>query len=164
MSHQRSALLVSAHLVQFFFVYMKKQHQINFTAIYMLFCKDKVDLSGYIFLLNSIMCSDSYPIPILSLFFSYHPYIPYFLIRRILYFLVSFLFLLHACMYSHQASNSNGGLAPKIGLLLGQSWMVIPSLETRPSPSSKYYNTYAHAPYVNYAWVFFRREKAWSRG
>ena len=35
------------------------------------------------------------------------------------------------------------------------------SLETRPSPSSKYYNTYAHAPYVNYAGVFFWREKAW---
>ena len=35
------------------------------------------------------------------------------------------------------------------------------SLETRPSPSSKYYNTYAHAPYVNYAGVFFQREKAW---
>ena len=30
---------VSALLVQFFFV--KKQHPINFTAIYMLFCKDK---------------------------------------------------------------------------------------------------------------------------
>ena len=27
---------------------------------------------------NSIICSDSYPIPILSLFFLYHPYIPYF--------------------------------------------------------------------------------------
>ena len=60
-------------------------------------------------LINSIMCSDSYPIPILSLFFLYHPYIPPFLIRRIFHFLVSFLFLLHACMYSHQAYNSNGG-------------------------------------------------------
>ena len=29
-------------------------------------------------------------------------------------------------MYSHQVSNSNSGLAPKTGLLLGQSWMVIP--------------------------------------
>ena len=58
---------------------------------------------------NSIMCSDSYPIPILSLFFLYHPYVPYFLFQRIFfYFLVSFLFLLHACMYSHQVSNSNG--------------------------------------------------------
>ena len=56
-------------------------------------------------LISSIMCSDSYPIPILSLFFLYHPYIPSFLI---FYFLVSF-FLLHACMYSHQVSNSNGG-------------------------------------------------------
>ena len=73
----------------------------------------------------SIMCSDSYPIPILSLFL-YHPYIPYFLIQRIFHFLVSFLFLLHACLYSHQVSNSNVGLAPKIGLLLGQSYMVIP--------------------------------------
>ena len=72
------------------------------------------------------MCSDSYPIPILTLFFLYHPYIPYFLI---LHFLVSFLFLLHACMYSHQVSNSNGSLAPKIGLLLRQSWMVIPIYE-----------------------------------
>ena len=34
------------------------------------------------------MCSDSYPIPILSLFFLYYPYIPYFLIQRIFYFLV----------------------------------------------------------------------------
>ena len=40
-------------------------------------------------LINSIMCSDSYPIPILSLFFLYHPYIPHFLIRRIFHFLVS---------------------------------------------------------------------------
>ena len=29
-------------------------------------------------------------------------------------------------MYSHQVSNSNGGLAPKIGLLFVQGWMVIP--------------------------------------
>ena len=29
-------------------------------------------------------------------------------------------------MYSHQVYNSNVGLAPKIGLVLGQSWMVIP--------------------------------------
>ena len=28
-------------------------------------------------------------------------------------------------MYHHQVYNSNGGLAPKIGLVLGQSWMVI---------------------------------------
>ena len=34
------------------------------------------------------MCSDSYPIPILSLFFLYHPYIPYFLIQRIFHFLI----------------------------------------------------------------------------
>ena len=67
---------------------------------------------------NFIMCSDSYPTSILSLFFLYHPYIPYFLIQRIFHFLVSFLFLLHACMYSHWVSNSNGGLAPKIGLVL----------------------------------------------
>ena len=33
------------------------------------------------------MCSDSYPIPILSLFFLYHPYIPYFLIQRIFHFI-----------------------------------------------------------------------------
>ena len=38
-------------------------------------------------------------------------------IQRIFHFLVSFLFLLHACMYSHQVYNTNGGLAPKIGLL-----------------------------------------------
>ena len=61
-----------------------------------------------------IMCSDSYPIPILSL---YHPYIPYFLILGIFHFLISFLFLLHACMYSHQVYNSNVSLAPKIGLI-----------------------------------------------
>ena len=65
---------------------------------------------------NFVMCSDSYPIPSLSLFFLYHPYIPYFLIQRIFHFLVSFLFLLHACMYSHQVYHSNVGLAPKIGL------------------------------------------------
>ena len=53
---------------------------------------------------NSVMCSNSYPIPILSLFFLYHPYIPYFLIQRIFHFLFSFLFLLHACMYSHQVT------------------------------------------------------------
>ena len=34
------------------------------------------------------MCSDSYPIPVLSLFFLYHPYILYFLIQRIFHFLV----------------------------------------------------------------------------
>ena len=78
------------------------------------------------------MCNDSYPIPILSPFLLYHPYIPHFLIQRIFPFLVSFLFLLHACMYSHQVSNSNSGLAPKIGLLLGQSWMVIPVNEHSP--------------------------------
>ena len=37
---------------------------------------------------NSVMCSDSYPIPILFVFFLYHPYIPYFLIQRIFHFLV----------------------------------------------------------------------------
>ena len=60
---------------------------------------------------NSIMCSDSYPIPILPPFFLYHTYIPYFLIQRFVYFLVSFLFLLHACVHtrcSHQVYNSNG--------------------------------------------------------
>ena len=41
-------------------------------------------------LINSIMCSDSYPIPILSLFFLYHPYIPSFLIQRIFNFLVMY--------------------------------------------------------------------------
>ena len=74
------------------------------------------------------MCSDSYPIPILSLFFLYIPFLyPLLFNSKIFFnFLVSFLFLLHACMYSHQASNSNGGVAPKIGLVLGQSEMVIP--------------------------------------
>ena len=59
---------------------------------------------------NYTMCSNSYPIPILSLFFLYHAYIPYFLIQRIFYVLVSFPFLLHACMHtrcSHQVYNSN---------------------------------------------------------
>ena len=37
---------------------------------------------------NSIMCSDSYPISILSLFFLYHPYIPYFLIQFFFHFLM----------------------------------------------------------------------------
>ena len=68
---------------------------------------------------NSVMCNDLYPIPILSLFL-YHPYILYFLIQRIFHFLVSLLFLLHGCMYSHQVYNSNVGLVPR------QSWMVIP--------------------------------------
>ena len=63
---------------------------------------------------NSVMC-DSYPIPILSLFFLYHPYIPYFLFQRIFHFLVSFLFFT-ACMFSHQVYNSSVGLDPKIGL------------------------------------------------
>ena len=39
---------------------------------------------------NFVMCSDSYPIPILSLFL-YHPYIPYFLIQRIFHFLAIFV-------------------------------------------------------------------------
>ena len=78
----------------------------------------------YYTLINFIRCNDSYPISILSLIFLYHPYIPSFLIQRNFYFLVSFLFLLHACMYSHQVYNSNGGLAPKIGFLVMQGWMV----------------------------------------
>ena len=36
--------------------------------------------------------------------------------NNIFHFLVSLLFLLHACMYSHQVYNSNVGLAPKKGL------------------------------------------------
>ena len=56
------------------------------------------------------MCSDSYPIPIFSLFFLYHPYIPYFLI---LYY--SLLPFLDALMYCHQVYNSKAGLALKIG-------------------------------------------------
>ena len=35
-------------------------------------------------------------------------------------------------MYSHQVYNNNGGLAPKIGLVLGQSWMVIPMNKLSP--------------------------------
>ena len=69
------------------------------------------------------MCSDSS-----------HPYLVSFLFIPFLYpllfkefFLFSSLlpFLMHACMYSNQVYDSNGGLAPKIGLVLGQSWMVI---------------------------------------
>ena len=41
-------------------------------------------------------------------------------------------------MYSHQVSNNNSGLAPKIGLLLGQSWMVIPM--NKHSPGIPYCN------------------------
>ena len=55
---------------------------------------------------TSIMCCDSYPIPLLSLFSLY----PLLLIQRIFYVLVSF-FLLHACMHtrcSHQVYNCNG--------------------------------------------------------
>ena len=62
------------------------------------------------------MYSDSYPIPILSPFFLYHPYIPYFLIPRLFLFFSVLPFLLHVCMYSHQVYNSNGGLVPKIWL------------------------------------------------
>ena len=85
---------------------------------------------------NSVLCSDSYPIPILSLFFLY---IPYFLIQRIFHFLISFLFLLHACMYSHQAYNSNVDLAPKIGLstwtkLDGYSYSYLPCYYAKVSP------------------------------
>ena len=86
---------------------------------------------------NSIMCSDSYPIPILSLFFLYYPHIPSFLIQRTFLFLVSFLFLQHGCMYSQQVSNSNSGLALKIGLLLGISWMVIPMNKHFPGISPR---------------------------
>ena len=57
------------------------------------------------------MRSDSYPIPTLSLLFLYHPYIPYFLIQRILFHSPSFF---TTC--SHQMYNSSGGLAPKIGI------------------------------------------------
>ena len=32
-------------------------------------------------------------------------------------------------------TNSNGGLAPKIGLLLGQSWIVIPMNKQSPGIS-----------------------------
>ena len=39
---------------------------------------------------------------------------------------------MQACMYSHQVYNSNGGLAPKIGLVFGQHWMVIPMNEYSP--------------------------------
>ena len=88
---------------------------------------------------NSIMCSDSYPIPILSLFFLYHHYIPYFLIQRIFCFIVSFIFLLHACMYSHQVYNSNDVFGR---LVLGQGVQALPLLqafteifhEDQPSP------------------------------
>ena len=88
------------------------------------------------------MCSDSYPITILSLFL-YHPYIPYFLIQRIFHFLVSFLFLLHTCMYSHQVYNSNVGLAPKIGLstwikLNGYSYSYLPCYYAKVSPFVMY--------------------------
>ena len=61
------------------------------------------------------MCSDSYPIPTLSLFFLYHPYIPYFLIRRMFLFsslLPFFTSCIHHTRCSHQMYNSNGDLAP----------------------------------------------------
>ena len=48
------------------------------------------------------MCSDLYPIPILSLFFLYHPYIPHFLIQ-FFYFLVMYCLrylLLYTCKQS----------------------------------------------------------------
>ena len=50
-------------------------------------------------------------------------------------------------MYSHQVYNSNGGLVPKIGLLLGQSWMVIPMNKYSPGISGMcitYFNTCVH--------------------
>ena len=49
------------------------------------------------------MCSDSYSIPILSLFFLYHPYIPHFLIQRNFHFLVLIVILyilLYLCLKS----------------------------------------------------------------
>ena len=41
-------------------------------------------------------------------------------------------------MYSHQVYNSNGGLVAKIGLLLGQSWMVIPMNKYSPGISGMF--------------------------
>ena len=49
---------------------------------------------------NSVICSDSYPIPILSLFFLYHPYIPYFLNQRIFHFLV-LTYCIWLCLLLH---------------------------------------------------------------
>ena len=40
-------------------------------------------------------------------------------------------------MYSQQVSNSNSGLAIKIGLLLGISWMVIPMNKHFPGISPR---------------------------
>ena len=86
------------------------------------------------------------PTPILSLFFSHHPYIPYFLIQRFFFSLLPFL--LHACMYSHQVSNSNCGLALKIGLLLGQSWMMNKQLCPEVSSFVIYYEDCLHVYYI----------------
>ena len=77
--------------------------------------------SLHIMKILSVQCL--YTLSLSCPFSLYHPYIFYFLIR----FLVSFFFYCtHARIYSHQVYNSNGGLAPKIGLVLGQSWIVIP--------------------------------------
>ena len=61
---------------------------------------------------NSIMYSDSYPIPILSLLFipSLYPL----LFNSKNFYLFSSLLPFFYCMHSHQVYNSNGGLAPKI--------------------------------------------------
>ena len=50
-------------------------------------------------LINSIMCSDSYPIPILSFFFLYHPYYPLLFNSKNFSFstLLSFFYCMHAC-------------------------------------------------------------------
>ena len=48
------------------------------------------------------MCSDSFPISILSVFFLYHPYIPSFLIQRIFYFLVLYYYCNYICIRGHQ--------------------------------------------------------------
>ena len=77
----------------------------------------------------------------------------------------TFLFSRDMLNFSHTLCHRRGQILPRLYLTHHHTQTHTGhSLETRPSPSSKYYNTYAHAPYVNYAWVFFRREKAWSRG
>ena len=89
------------------------------------------------------MCSDSCPIPFLSLFL-YHPYIPHFLFEEFFYFLVSFLFYcMHACTHyavtkhighinhskrpslSHSVSKIGVHLAIQLDSSMGNSYLVV---------------------------------------
>ena len=70
---------------------------------------------------------------VILIIFLCHPYIPYFLIQRIFCFLVSFLFYcMHACTVTRCTVVIVVWPPRYIGLVLGQSWMVIPMNKLSP--------------------------------